>query len=154
MMSRPVSGYTVPAAHTTPCEGLARAWRIDSILNFTHPNRAGKDAARSFGTGCFATHQTHDLRGLDEQEIQVNISPFRTFLPFFTHPPLLLPNFFKSVEHWKKFFADSDKYHKVGRVLHRPIDPSSPIPEHCDEEKRKAQKEREANAKPLRKAEL
>jgi len=89
---------------------------------------AGKDAARSFGTGCFATHQTHDLRGLDEQEMQ-------------------------SVEHWKKFFADSDKYHKVGRVLHRPIDPSSPIPEHCDEEKRKAQTA-QANAKRPSKAEL
>jgi len=90
---------------------------------------AGKDAARSFGTGCFAIHQTHDLRGLDEQELE-------------------------SVEHWKSFFADSEKYHKVGRVLHRPIDPSSPIPEHCDEEKRKAQKQREADAKRPRKAEL
>jgi len=89
----------------------------------------GKDAARSFGTGCFAAHQTHDLRGLDEKELQ-------------------------SVEHWKKFFADSDKYHKAGRVLHRPIDPSSPIPEHCDEEKRKAQKEQDAKAKRPRKAEL
>ena len=36
-------------------------------------NRAGKDAARAYGTGCFATHQTHDLRGLTERELQVRI---------------------------------------------------------------------------------
>ena len=41
----------------------------------------------------------------------------------------------QSLEHWKKFFADSKKYRKVGRVLHEPIDPISPIPEHCDPKK-------------------
>ena len=33
--------------------------------------RAGKDAARAFATGCFATHQTHDTRGLSEKEMKV-----------------------------------------------------------------------------------
>lgn len=33
--------------------------------------RVGVDAARSFGTGCFATHRTHDLRGLTDNELRV-----------------------------------------------------------------------------------
>jgi hypothetical protein len=33
--------------------------------------RAGVDAARSFGTGCFREHRTHDLRGLTESELEV-----------------------------------------------------------------------------------
>ncbi|KAF9224348.1 cytochrome b5 [Gyrodon lividus] len=74
---------------------------------------AGVDAARSFGTGCFATHRTHDLRGLTDKEL-------------------------KSVEHWKKFFAEHKTYSKVGRVVHPPIDPQSPIPEHCDPKKAQA----------------
>lgn len=36
--------------------------------------RAGVDAARAFGTGCFKTHRTHDLRGLSDSEIQVRMS--------------------------------------------------------------------------------
>ncbi|KAI6151730.1 cytochrome b5 [Pisolithus tinctorius] len=71
---------------------------------------AGVDAARSFATGCFATHRTHDLRGLSEEELQ-------------------------SVRHWKRFFADHKTYFKVGRVLHPPVDPESPIPEPCDPSK-------------------
>lgn len=42
----------------------------------------------------------------------------------------------QGVEHWKKFFADSEKYPHVGKVIHKPIDPRSPVPEHCEEEKR------------------
>jgi len=82
---------------------------------------AGSDAARSYGTGCFATHRTHDLRGLSERELQ-------------------------GVNHWKKFYAESKKYIKVGRVSHPPIDPASPIPEHCDP-KRAREAEEEAKAK-------
>ncbi|CCM04032.1 uncharacterized protein FIBRA_06189 [Fibroporia radiculosa] len=74
---------------------------------------AGRDAARAFGTGCFATHLTHDLRGLGEDEL-------------------------RGVENWKLFYAEHKKYVKVGRVSHPPIDPSSPIPEHCDPKKAKA----------------
>ncbi|KAF7354947.1 Sterol metabolism-related protein [Mycena sanguinolenta] len=80
--------------------------------------RAGRDAARAFGTGCFQTHRTHDLRGLSDKE-------------------------YEGVQHWKKFFADHKDYYKVGRVSHPPIDPSSPIPEHCDA-KKQAQAEQEA----------
>jgi len=78
---------------------------------------AGKDAARAFVTGCFQTHQTHDLRGLDKEELA-------------------------GLDHWKKFFAKSDKYHKVGWVYHAPIDPQSPIPEPCEDfKKQRAEKE-------------
>ncbi|KIK67970.1 hypothetical protein GYMLUDRAFT_36773 [Collybiopsis luxurians FD-317 M1] len=76
---------------------------------------AGIDAARAFGTGCFQTHKTHDLRGLSEQELQ-------------------------SVQHWKEFYANHKDYKKVGRVSHRPIDPASPIPEHCKPAKNKKDK--------------
>ncbi|EJF63049.1 cytochrome b5 [Dichomitus squalens LYAD-421 SS1] len=82
---------------------------------------AGKDAARAYGTGCFKTHLTHDLRGLSESEM-------------------------RGVQHWKKFYAESKKYHKVGRVSHPPIDPASPYPEHCDPKKAEAAREREREA--------
>jgi len=68
---------------------------------------AGVDAARAFATGCFQTHRTHDTRGLSESEQ-------------------------KGLEHWKKFFAEHKTYVRVGRVLHQPIDPASPIPPPCD----------------------
>lgn len=34
------------------------------------------------------------------------------------------------------FYAEHPKYHKVGTVLHKPIDPASVIPEHCDPKKK------------------
>ncbi|EPQ59511.1 cytochrome b5 [Gloeophyllum trabeum ATCC 11539] len=71
---------------------------------------AGRDAARAFATGCFQTHRTHDTRGLTDSELQ-------------------------GLNHWKQFFADHKTYTKVGRVIHPAIDPSSPIPEHCDPKK-------------------
>ncbi|THH33742.1 hypothetical protein EUX98_g473 [Antrodiella citrinella] len=77
---------------------------------------AGKDAARAYATGCFAQHQTYDIRGLDENEL-------------------------RGLNHWKKFYAESKKYPKVGRVSHPPIDPMSPIPVHCDAKKAKKQSE-------------
>lgn len=72
---------------------------------------AGIDAARAFGTGCFKEHRTHDIRGLDDNEM-------------------------KSLVHWKNFYAEHATYFKIGRVLHKPIDPATPIPEHCDPKKR------------------
>ena len=49
----------------------------------------------------------------------------------------------QGVEHWKKFYAESKKYGRVGTVMHPPIDPASPIPEHCDPKKAQKAKERE-----------
>lgn len=53
---------------------------------------------------------------------------------------------FQGVQHWKKFYTDSKKYYKVGRVSHPSIDPASPYPEHCDPKKAQAAKERESEA--------
>ena len=39
------------------------------------------------------------------------------------------------MEHWKQFFRDHQSYVKVGRVSHPPIDPSSPLPPHCEPKK-------------------
>ncbi|RDB20546.1 Membrane-associated progesterone-binding protein 4 [Hypsizygus marmoreus] len=74
---------------------------------------AGVDAARAFGTGCFKDHRTHDTRGMSESEL-------------------------RSLNHWKKFYRDHKDYVKIGRVSHPPIDPSSPIPKHCDPKKEAA----------------
>ena len=46
-----------------------------------------------------------------------------------------LIRYIQGLLHWKNFFATHKKYRKVGRVLHHPIDPASPIPEHCQPEK-------------------
>ncbi|KAF7978313.1 hypothetical protein HWV62_921 [Athelia sp. TMB] len=82
----------------------------------SYHHMAGVDAARSFATGCFATHRTHDIRGLNEREMQ-------------------------GLNHWKEFFANHKSYTLVGKVVHPPIDPSSPIPEHCNPLKREPQEE-------------
>ncbi|KAI0698871.1 cytochrome b5 [Cytidiella melzeri] len=79
---------------------------------------AGRDAARAFATGCFATHRTHDIRDLTERERA-------------------------SLEHWKKFFSTSQKYKQVGKVLHEPIDPFSAVPEPCDPKRAKEQLKKE-----------
>jgi hypothetical protein len=47
----------------------------------------------------------------------------------------------QGIEHWKKFYADHKTYWKVGRLMLPPIDPKSPIPEHCDPAKRAKQEE-------------
>ena len=53
----------------------------------------------------------------------------------------------QGLANWKKFFAEHPKYVKVGRVGHPPIDPDSPIPEHCDPKQAKADQEAEAAKK-------
>ncbi|CAG8551704.1 cytochrome b5 [Rhizophagus irregularis] len=69
---------------------------------------AGKDASRAYITGCFETHLTHDLRGLTHQQI-------------------------KDLENWAGFYRDHHTYYKVGRVVHPPIDPKTPIPPPCND---------------------
>lgn len=34
---------------------------------------AGRDASRAYVTGCFSSHLTHDLRGLDQDSLTVSI---------------------------------------------------------------------------------
>ncbi|KAG6866012.1 hypothetical protein C0991_009684 [Blastosporella zonata] len=89
---------------------------------------AGVDAARAFGTGCFKTHRTHDLRGLTEKELN-------------------------GVAHWQKFYAEHKDYVKIGRVSHPPIDPASPIPEHCDPKKEAAAQAARKTAREKKNAE-
>jgi hypothetical protein len=95
----------------------------------------GVDAARSFGTGCFKDHRTHDLRGLTEEEMNVSIAPF--IVPGTRNVSNAETiQLFQGVKHWKKFFKNSEKYKHVGKVIHPPIDPKSPIPPHCKEKKK------------------
>ncbi|WVQ94192.1 hypothetical protein IAU59_001270 [Kwoniella sp. CBS 9459] len=68
---------------------------------------AGRDASRAFTTGCFETHLTHDTRGLSEQEIG-------------------------ALKHWKSFFANHEKYRKVGTVRNPILGPDDPIPPPCN----------------------
>ncbi|EAU84286.1 hypothetical protein CC1G_01282 [Coprinopsis cinerea okayama7 len=78
---------------------------------------AGREGARAFATGCFREHMTHDTRGLDEEER-------------------------KGLEHWKQFYRDHKTYRYVGRLALPPIDPTKPIPEHCDPKKAELDRER------------
>lgn len=71
----------------------------------------GKDGARAYITGCFATDMTHDLRGVPEESLI-------------------------ELDAWKKFYETHGKYYRVGRVIHPPIDPSIPPPAPCDVQKR------------------
>lgn len=57
------------------------------------------------------------------------------------HPVDLV--FAQGLAHWKQFYANHKDYVKVGRVNHPPIDPATPIPEHCDPKKAQAAKEEE-----------
>lgn len=51
----------------------------------------------------------------------------------------------QGLNHWKSFYAEHKDYFKVGRVVHPPIDPVTPIPVHCDP--KKAAKQAEARKK-------
>ncbi|BGP24510.1 hypothetical protein JCM10295v2_003428 [Rhodotorula toruloides] len=94
---------------------------------------AGRDAARAFVTGCFKTHLTHDLRGLSEGDLE-QLAAAATVLCSDESPQVANPRMpsSKIVENWKSFYAKHAKYRYVGRVVHPPIDPSTPIPEPCD----------------------
>ena len=48
----------------------------------------------------------------------------------------------QSVAHWKRFFSQHKSYFKVGRVNHPPIDPTSPLPTHCEPKKEEEQRAR------------
>lgn len=65
---------------------------------------SGRDAARAFATGCFRTDLTHDLRELDDSELE-------------------------AVKGWQQFFANSVRYWHVGYVEHPPLEGEPP--KHC-----------------------
>jgi len=58
----------------------------------SYNHMAGVDSTRAYGTGCFQTHRTHDLRGVTEAEM-------------------------KGIQHWIQFFVEHPTYHKVGKVI-------------------------------------
>jgi hypothetical protein len=78
--------------------------------NSGYGSLAGKDGSRSFVTGCFGEFVTHDVRGLSEKELV-------------------------SLNEWVEFYENHKKYFYVGRVEHPPIDPRSPLPADCRENK-------------------
>ena len=71
MMSRVTVASTVQEDPMRSCTSSLNACAV-LFLTLTAVFRAGVDAARSFGTGCFKEHRTHDLRGLSESEIRVS----------------------------------------------------------------------------------
>ncbi|PWN33547.1 cytochrome b5, partial [Meira miltonrushii] len=70
---------------------------------------AGRDASRAFVTGCFHTpsHLSHDLRGLNKDEVA-------------------------AIEEWKNFFDNHQRYKFVGKLDLPRISKSSPIPKPCN----------------------
>lgn len=64
---------------------------------------SGRDAARAYGTGCFETDLTHDLRDLDEQTLA-------------------------AVAGWQQFFSNNPLYWEVGRVHHPVLTGEPPVP--------------------------
>lgn len=59
---------------------LVYSVRSFCLSNSCSFRRAGRDAARAFATGCFATHRTHDVRGLTEREQKVCLSHVNRYL--------------------------------------------------------------------------
>ena len=70
MMCRSTGRRMVLAALITSCKARSGS-SVEKLLIRSFQFRAGRDAARAFATGCFATHQTHDIRGLSDREMAV-----------------------------------------------------------------------------------
>ena len=62
------------------------------------------------------------------------MSNSRSILPFVNLWSSSLLMLVQSLDHWKSFFANHAKYRLIGKVLHAPIEPSSPIPPPCQQE--------------------
>jgi predicted heme/steroid binding protein len=85
---------------------------------------AGRDASRSFVTGCFSEDRTPDMRGVEEMFIPnddgVDMSKYWTEEELAELRQKELENAHKRVydglAHWIKFFGNSDKYVEVGKV--------------------------------------
>ncbi|KXJ97183.1 hypothetical protein Micbo1qcDRAFT_6046 [Microdochium bolleyi] len=84
---------------------------------------AGTDAARSFVTGCFATDQTADMRGveemflpLDDPEVDRHWSPSELAALKETELADARKRVHDGLSHWVSFFENSPKYQKVGYV--------------------------------------
>ncbi|KAH7040709.1 uncharacterized protein B0I36DRAFT_260107 [Microdochium trichocladiopsis] len=84
---------------------------------------AGTDAARSFVTGCFATDQTADMRGvedmflpLDDPEVDRHWTPSQLVELKKQELEEARKRVHDGLAHWVGFFENSPRYHKVGYV--------------------------------------
>ncbi|KAN0064651.1 hypothetical protein ACQY0O_002281 [Thecaphora frezii] len=67
---------------------------------------SGRDASRAYVTGCFKEHLTYDVRGFSDRQM-------------------------KDLLNWKAFYDNSNKYHKVGRVVLPELGDDVPTPPDC-----------------------
>ncbi|KAG5925030.1 hypothetical protein E4U42_004481 [Claviceps africana] len=84
---------------------------------------AGRDAARAFVTGCFAEDQTADLRGvedmflpLDDPDVDKAWTAAEMEALRAEEMAMAREKAHGALKHWVDFFANSNKYTKVGRV--------------------------------------
>ena len=88
---------------------------------------AGHDATRAYVTGCFSEDITPDLRGVEEMFIPLPADPNDPEERKLTNAQKKIraerekrqarEKVYKGVKHWEDFYTNSDKYHKVGRVV-------------------------------------
>ncbi|OUM60758.1 hypothetical protein PIROE2DRAFT_34425, partial [Piromyces sp. E2] len=69
---------------------------------------AGRDSSRALATGCLTdkSHWTHDLRGLDENQLAI-------------------------IDSWDRFWSHNNQYFYVGKLIYDPIDPNTEPPKDC-----------------------
>jgi len=81
---------------------------------------AGRDSSRALATGCLndKSHWTHDLRGLDENQLAM-------------------------IDSWDNFWKNNNQYFYVGKLIYDPIDPNTEPPEDCELAKRAKEKLKE-----------
>ena len=105
---------------------------------------AGRDASRGFVTGCFAQDTTADLRGAEEMFIPVDdpndekekqLSSGQKKVRLEQDRRVAKKRVRQEVEKWEKFYSNSDKYFKIGKVVgQKPFTGESP--ELCPEAKK------------------
>ena len=87
---------------------------------------AGRDASRSFVTGCFAEDRTPDMRGVEEMFLPVEDEDEDLSSRYWTAEELealreeelavARQKAHDALAHWVRFFSNSDKYIEVGKV--------------------------------------
>ncbi|GAO16244.1 uncharacterized protein UV8b_08242 [Ustilaginoidea virens] len=84
---------------------------------------AGRDAARGFVTGCFAEDRTADLRGVEEMFLPLDDPDVDKYYTAAEMEKLRAEELASAkqrahdaLQHWVGFFANSNKYSKVGYV--------------------------------------
>lgn len=88
---------------------------------------AGADASRAFVTNCFDVDITPDMRGVEEMYIPLDDPEVDSLYTSgelknlkVQERRLAKAEVHKALKHWTDFFANSNKYHKVGTVKREP----------------------------------